>query len=997
MAAVFYTAPHPSISSSAAPSLALTDDQKTSLGLSRAPHTSSSHPHTSHPHTSHRVGAPTTARTTPPVAGATTKPFTAVKTSATHTDPLKTAKGGESGSGKRTAHTRGLFSGLEGVRLPHDLPKIYMYTSSSQPHSVRAGGPSSDALKVLLAERESSKSDGRFKLEGSKFEGSKFAKSEGSKSEGSKLREAKVGEKVLGSGGQVAPTGVGSATTSGQSMVPTTTVSHTVMTNSSTSGYTAPPASSTQSVSSRRNNTSTLTPSTITTSPTSPAAQTLQNPQVPADPPNHTHHSQQGRRPHEYLPPTGEPSRYIGTDSSTVRPTQSDFEALRRQHSALVPTPIPLPNSLVSNPLKMVTTSTTNSSGLSHLGDLSVIPPISAGPSTTTKKGLVKSTGDKTYYNTHTNTQDSLLGVDKEGVKMMTSSLIQRTQLRGLEVVPNSLQDSLNTAPPPRNTSTTTTDKGNSEERDRGNQKLASSMVTFHGMQLVPMQQQNLGNSLLEDTEKPGHISEPGRLGQKMMGDLSGVEGGGFAPMQQTFNSRNTMRLDNSSSLKEMGLTKSPLKTTKLHLGKKLLKEKDKGMLDVIKITGPPARITNLSAELTGTKSALLTSQTRNEEATTPSPVTNSSHLPHITSPSSTSIANTANLQNISPTPAYSPSEVSPAPPSSSSGVEHPPQFPPTSTPSPTSPADTKFPSSSSPADTKFPSSSPPVSPQSSVENEDTSSGRGSSSREEEDGDDSGADSGANSGSDCSTTPTSTGPLVEYTSCNTYTDHRQSPSVSSDVEGEREEREGRPAASQSEEDEEDDGEMPELEEMPEVERQTDQTGEHSITFSVSNSFTTSSKNLTAQPSPDTSHLSQSAINPSGGARDQGLKKMTNETRNQLGGASHHTPRPSPSSARGVASVRNSPGKSIRPEVEKTKSVSQKRVQPLKSGPQLSRTRQQPQSVATHPTSAVKHSSSAHSRATGRAREAAGAQEGGSVRGGPVNGVSVQASRQRNTH
>ena len=741
------------------PSLALTDDQKVGLGQSHEAHTYSSAPQPTHT-TSSRVATSVSKLSSTGGKTATTHTTASVYSTAQpvpkHTVPHSSA-GREAVLGKGSSAIGGGISGVQGTRvpqtLPQTLPQIFMYKNASQPHSVRAGSSSLPGKgSTSLGARESasvSVSDTKA--------AEKSVKQQTPQNDNGYNRVAvTAGHAVSTNSGRVTQAG---STVPARSAHSTTTVQpQTSLAHSVTSGQPPSPL-----------------PSFIT-SLTSQGSSNSQTSRPFTGGPNNT---PVYRRPHESVPPTGESSRYISTDSTTVRPTQSDFEALQRHHSALVPTPIPMTTSLVANPLKTVTM-TTNTSGLSLVGDLSVIPPISAGP--ISKKGLVKSTGDKTYYNT---TQSSSLSANQGSMKMMMGgSLIQRAQLGDLEVVPNSLQNSPNTSLPSHNTApltrntVTSPDKANSDELRSGNQKL-SMMTTFPGLHVVPMfQQQNLRNTL-PNADKPGHITHPGLLG---MADLSTE--GRFFPMQQTFNSRNSMSLnDSSTSLKEMSLGKSPLKTTKLKLGK-LLKEKDKGKLDLIKITGAPAPTTNISLGLAGSTSSLgVISQAPSEDTTpSPSPLTQPSQLPHGVSPSlSTSAANPP------PFPAfvYSSSQVSPAP-STSSTENNPPQFPSTATPSPTSPADMKLPGSSQVAHTTV-ESKPSLTP-----------GERSVSQEDSEG--------ADSGSSEELLPVaSVGPLVEYTGSDTYMDHNQHMTGHSAGKTEEEEEQ---------ESEDEDTEMPELEEMP---------------------------------------------------------------------------------------------------------------------------------------------------------------------------------------
>ena len=133
------------------------------------------------------------------------------------------------------------------------------------------------------------------------------------------------------------------------------------------------------------------------------------------------------------------PTRLIGTDSTVVRPTRSDFLSLQSQrHQPMVPTPIPIQRDHMSNPLKMAATRP------SAVGNISVIPPISSTRSSSTKedsKSLQQQ--DKTFYNVQVN--DALS--DKGSTKMMTDTLIRKPMAGlDLQVVPIVSQ---NTVAPP--------------------------------------------------------------------------------------------------------------------------------------------------------------------------------------------------------------------------------------------------------------------------------------------------------------------------------------------------------------------------------------------------------------------------------------------------------------------------------------------------------------------------------------------------------------------
>lgn len=155
--------------------------------------------------------------------------------------------------------------------------------------------------------------------------------------------------------------------------------------------------------------------------------------------PSFTYRASNHVPPPQSQPTPQERSQFIGSDSTIVRPTRSDFAALQRQ--AVVPTPISLPTSsdAMLHPLKMAT------SGSSVLSNLSLIPPISSALS---KNG--KTTQDKTLYNVHVNSQNTLLGTDKGSLKMMPDALIQKPMAGlGIDVavlVPAQVQNTTITA-----------------------------------------------------------------------------------------------------------------------------------------------------------------------------------------------------------------------------------------------------------------------------------------------------------------------------------------------------------------------------------------------------------------------------------------------------------------------------------------------------------------------------------------------------------------------
>ena len=634
-----------------------------------------------------------------------------------------------------------------------------MYSSASQPHSIRGGGLNKSGREQPLVAGESSG----------------------------------LGEKVTRKALEVV----------GNSVRPHNTRTTLVTT---TSSAVASATKTSQALSHGSRNAPTIPTTTASGQTFSTAAQTLPNLtaastfQVSA--PNHTHQQPPA--------PTGEPSPLIGTDSTVVRPTRSDFAALRRQHPALVPTPIPLTSELMSNPLKMATTTTNAATtGLPLLGNL---PPISAVPGS--KRDLVKkSTENKTFYNNTHHDSTQPLGVDKGGVKMIKRPLlgveVVPTQPQNLhnvpsptantlgntnsekleamhdgnqklismehlqmEVVPTSLQNTHNTLADP--------DKANLDVMPGGSQKLIS--MSRVGMEVVhePQLQQNLRNSVL-DTDKLGLRMEASLLSHKMTADLS-TEAGGLVPVQQALFSHNTTGFKDSS-LKLTGLTKNPLNTKQIQLDK-LSKGKEKGVLDVLKITDAPS---NISPESESSKSLRVYTQTIN-----PSPVGTqvTTSVPSNVPPYLSLPSNTANALRFPGSLVYTPSDISPV--SSIGSIENPPRIASPKTPghTPTSPGASDpslFPAtmrtsqSSTGGDTESPLSA---------------------SRSHSDSGEGETDSDGDCGSDSSATVTSIGPLVEFTSSYAHRD-----SSDGETRGE-EERDGESAG-------EEDGEMPELEEMPE--------------------------------------------------------------------------------------------------------------------------------------------------------------------------------------
>ena len=725
------------------------------------------------------------------------------------------------------------------AQLPTTLPQIFMYNSASQPHSIRAGRAAGGGL----SERER-----------------KPLVSRG----GSRGGDVKVTENTFGVVGNsvtphhrdVAATTSFTAvpTTSGHSEVPTrrftavsttgsrtasaTRSSHTATADNGTarSYHSRTDPQTSQSTSMPHTATATLTSSPLTSSTTTDppnittSSSTSRVP--PTGGPNYTHY----QRSHVPLPPTSEPSLFIGNDSTIVRPTQSDFAALQRQHPGLAPTPIPMTTSLATNPLKILANDTA-ATEISLLGNLHAIPPISTGPDS--KKDLVKPSENKAFYNnTRSNTGENtqlLLNVDKGEVKTMTGSLIQRPMI-GLDVepAPFHLHNSHGVVPSTRN-SLGDTYKGNLDTMSGRNQKLDrigmevvptypqdSHNLTFNvptdtgkslgtmmhsggneklvsmsgiGVGMVSQQQQNLRNTLL-DTNKPGLAMEPGLLSEKMGLDLSSEMS--LVPMQEVLNSRNITGVKDASSLKELsGLSKSPLKAKTIKLDK-LSKGKDKGALDLIKIMGDPVVTSNISPEYADSKSLGVNPVVGGNTVFAPSPVSNPPLFPVSSSTGNISPSSSLN-SNLRFSPqayVHSPNDTSPMS-SIGSSAGYPPNPPPTATATPTSPANTPhFPASSTAtADTTAGSET----------KSNLSTGVSHSGREE--------DGESTSGPESSSTLTSIGgPLVEYIDSFTYVDNRQQTTSlsSTSAVGEGEE-EG------SEDDEGDDDEMPELEEMPEDE------------------------------------------------------------------------------------------------------------------------------------------------------------------------------------
>ena len=633
----------------------------------------------------------------------------------------------------------------------------------------------------------------------------------------------------------------GTATTGSYATAPTT---RSYTTTRSQPGTSAHPAHTTLS-------NRTPLPFTSTSTTTAPNMAMSLNPGVVAvGDLNHTHH-------HHVvpLPLTREPSQFIGTDSRVVRPTQSDFAAVRRRHPGLVPTPIPMTSGVTTNPLKMLT-SHTETTPLSLLGNLQVIPHISTGPSS--KKDLVKKTSDnKMIYNSSNDRGENTQlfpGVDKGGIKIMTRGPIQAS-LVSMGDVPTQLHNSHNVAPSTRNmldkkykgnlmeeesapvsnqklismdhsrmgvapthlldsqnlmrnVSTNGGMKQNLDSMMSGNEKLMS-LTGISVERVSQTQQQNLRNAL--DAEKLGLAIQPRILSQKMM-----TTGPGLVPM---LNSHNTTGFNNPSLPNDMILAKNSLKAKTIELDKL---SKSKGPLN-IKITGDSDTNSNMSPEYVGSKSLgvdpLVVSQ---NTTTTLSPVTNSPQFPafsNYTSPSS-SLGSNAGHHSLPPTPTttHQPNDVSPTSSIGSSSLGNPPTPAPAAPSSPLSPAIPPHLLPSAPATL-------PHLPVSANTRENTPAGEtplsASGNYSEED-----CDSAGESDSETSTALTSGGgPLVEYIDSHTYVDNQQQmTSLSSNgtvgkAEGEREGEGGEgEVEGESEDDEDDDNEkMPELEEIPEVE------------------------------------------------------------------------------------------------------------------------------------------------------------------------------------
>ena len=762
-----------------------------------------------------------------------------------------------------------------------------------------------------------------------------------------------------------------------------------------------------QSTSTVYTTTSAAISSTVTAAPnTITSYSTPRPPTIAGGGPNHIHY----QRPHVPLPPMSQPSPLIGTDTTIVRPTQSDFAALRRQHPGLVPTPIPMPSSLMTNPLKMLAASS-SATEVSLLGNLHVIPPISSGPGS--KKDLVKPSGNKTIYkNTHSNTGNNtqlLLNLEKGGVKTMDGTLTQRPMIGlDMEVPPIHLQNSHSVTPLTSNLLGDTY-KGNLDTLPGRNQKFISMdrigmevmptypqqgthliphrnlptdtgkslgtaihgdadtgkslgtvmhgdadtgktlgtvihsggnelllPVSSAGMELVSQQQQNLRNTL--NANKLGLRMEPGILSEKMGLDLSSEAS--LFPMQEALNSRNITSLKDASLLKDMRLTKSPLKTKNIELDK-LSKGKDKGGLDMIKIMGDPALTSNLSPEYAGSK-LLGVSSSGNTFAVSNSPI--SSPIDNI-SPSSSLNSNSARL----PASGHQPTDASPTSSiGSSSGF---PANPPASIPSPTSPGNPPhFPASSTTSETSVDHDT--KSPLSAGEDH---SGR-------EDGE-SGEVTEVSSESSSALASTG-GPLVEYIDSYTYVDNnQQTTSLSSTCTTGEGEGEGEGEGS------EEDEEMPELEEVPddEVEAHNVNVTDSNRLLPPRNSANTitpghSQPDTNAAPDPPSSSGPQQQQPPREGGGDTGIhlnKKTPGSSEGGVGSRrggggswtktpppsnSSHTPR-SPATARGSAVTKHSPATTAKPMSSRTGNTEQQQRRRAGSDGALHKRTRQPFSGA----------------------------------------------------
>ena len=840
-------------------------------------------------------------------------------TSVSSAHPTSLKSMGEALKSHPSSRTRGAyFGGTTRAQLPTTLPQIFMYNSASQPHSIRAsraaGGGVSERERKPLVSRGGSRG-GDVKVTENTFE--------------------VVGNSVTPQHRDVATTASSTAvpTTSGHSEAPTrsftavpTTGGHTASatrssltdndtarsshsrTDPQTSQSTSVPhtATATQTSSSPLTSSTTTHPPNITTS-----SSTSRVP--PTGGPNYTHY----QRSHVPLPSTSEPSLFIGTDSTIVRPTRSDFAALRRQHPGLAPTPIPMTTSLATNPLKILANDTV-ATEISLLGNLRVIPPISTGPDS--KKDLVKPSENKTFYNnTRGNTSENtqlLVNADKGGVKIMTGSLIQRPMI-GLDMEPGPfhLHNSHRVVPLTRN-SLGDTYKGNLDTMSGRNQKLdrigmevvltypqdshnltlnvptdtGKSLGTMThggrneklvsmsgiGVGMVSKQQQNLRNTLL-DTNKPGIAMEPGLLSEKMSLDLSSEMS--LVPMQEVLNARNITGVKDASSLKEMGLTKSPLEAKTIKLDK-LSKGKDKGALDAIKIMGDPVVTSNISPEYADSKSLGVSPVVGGNTVFAPSPVSNPPPFPVSSSTDNISPSSSLNSNlHFPPASVHSPNDTSPMS-SIGSSAGYPPNLPPAATPSPTSPANTPhFPASSTATDTTAGSET-----KSNLSTSVSHSGR------EEDGE---STSGPEIGMESSSTLTSTGgPLVEYIDSFTYVDNQQQTTSlsSTGAVGEGEE-EG------NEDDEEDDVEMPELEEMPEDEMESHNinTTDSDRLYPAVNPTDTTAPELPQQPftnPPSQSTLHQLHQAPRGGGDSNKTHSSSESTASRRGGSWRKTPPPS---------------------------------------------------------------------------------------------------------
>ena len=357
------------------------------------------------PHRSIAAVFPSHPTATPVSSSMTDDQKTALIISSTHPTSTTTTGGSSSdhppSQTNSTPSVRGSFSSA----VHPVLPPIYMYTSTSQPHSVEDGGKVGEGKSRAVPVTHDVKVQQEVEVVANRR---------------SPQPAAHIGTTSLGTGTTSHDIMTSSHDTGTTSHHNEMTLSHDTETPSHDSGSLShdtgmtlsrdAPATTAINLTQYDHTVTVRTPHSFgIVTPRGPSLQNNQ-PLPRARPdrqiPNHTILDR------EHLPPS-----LIGSDSTIVRPTRSDIVAVQRQRQHMVPTPIPMPTSdLMSNPLKIAT------SGMLPFGNLPVIPPISSDPSS---KKNSKTGHDKTFYNVPVNTPSMLLDTDKGGVKM-PAPLIQK-------------------------------------------------------------------------------------------------------------------------------------------------------------------------------------------------------------------------------------------------------------------------------------------------------------------------------------------------------------------------------------------------------------------------------------------------------------------------------------------------------------------------------------------------------------------------------------------